>query len=299
MSRHVLGATLYIPAIRPNLAATLADEDLGLRSAVVCLEDSVGDADLDVARGAFAAFVANHQPNGICRVYARPRDQAMLAWMLGLEGIENIDGFVLPKVTTQNISAWLELVMKSGHAIMPTIEGEEAFDIAALQVLRAQLLPFLRQVDAIRIGGNDILNILGARRSRYRTAYDGPLGQVIRDFAATFIPAGFAVSSPVFEHFGAPDVLAEEIERDLEHGIMTKTAIHPEQVRQIQAAYRPSVADLADARRILDENALAVFGSDGSMCEPATHRSWAANIVARAQAFGLESHENITPIMVA
>lgn len=299
MSRHVLGATLYIPAIRPNLAATLADEDLALRSAVVCLEDSVGEADLDVARGTFAAFVASHKPGGTCRVYARPRDQAMLAWMLSLEGIENIDGFVLPKVTTQNISAWLELVMKTGHAIMPTIEGEEAFDIAALQVLRAQLLPFVRQVDAIRIGGNDILNILGARRSRYRTAYDGPLGQVIRDFAATFIPAGFAVSSPVFEHFGAPDVLAEEIERDLEHGIMTKTAIHPEQVRQIHAAYRPSVADLADARRILDENALAVFGSDGSMCEPATHRSWAANILARAQAFGLESHENITPIMVA
>ncbi len=299
MTRHVLGATLYIPAIRSNLAATLADENLGLRSAVVCLEDSVGEADIDIARASFANFAANHRSNGTCRVYARPRDQAMLAWMLGLKGIENIDGFVLPKVTTQNVSGWLELIMKTDHAIMPTIEGAEAFDVAALQVLRAQLLPFVRQVDAIRIGGNDILNILGARRSRYRTAYEGPLAQVIRDFAATFIPAGFAVSSPVFEHFGAPDILAEELERDLEHGIMTKTAIHPEQVRQIHAAYRPSVAEFADARRILDDNALAVFGSDGSMCEPATHRSWAANIVARAQAFGIESHENITPIMVA
>ncbi|GGD56243.1 HpcH/HpaI aldolase/citrate lyase family protein [Croceicoccus mobilis] len=299
MSRHILGATLYIPATRPNIETTLHDEELGLRSAVICLEDSVGETDIERAQAAFEQFLRGHQPAGECRVYARPRDIAMLAWMLRQPGIEKIAGFVLPKITTTNIGQWLELLLNSEHAIMPTIEGEEAFDLSALQTMRAQLLPFVRRVDAIRIGGNDILNILGARRSKNRTAYDGPLGQVIRDFAATFIPAGFSVSSPVFEHFARFDILEEEIERDLEHGVMTKTAIHPDQVRQIHALYRPRADEVAEARAILASDALAVFGSNGSMCEPATHRSWAATIMSRAQAFGIETHENVTPIRVA
>lgn len=298
MTNPVLGATLYIPATRPNLEEKIANKDLGLRSAVVCLEDSVSDRELDDARSAFIRFVAQHQ-RGTCRVYARPRDLEMLHWMLSAPHIENIEGFVLPKITTENLAQWLAALINTQHSIMPTIEGADAFDLAALQWLRHQLTPFANRVDAIRIGGNDILNVLGARRSRIRTAYDGPLGQVIRDFAATFIPHGYAVSAPVFEHFEAKNVLLDEVERDLEHGLMTKTAIHPTQVKLIHASYRPRAEEVANAQDILDEGALAVFGSAGSMCEPATHRSWAANIIARAQAFGIAQHDNVTPIKVA
>lgn len=299
MSTPVLGATLYIPATRPNLDEIVENNEYGLRSVVVCLEDSVGSNELDVARVAFTRFVRNHTRSLNCRVYARPRDLGMLAWMLTLPGIAKLDGFVLPKISSTNAAHWLSMMMGSDHAIMPTIEGHEAFDIAALHQLRQQLTPFAHRVDAIRIGGNDILNLLAARRSRTRTAYDGPLGSVIRDFAATFIPYGFAVSAPVFEHFDALDVLAEEVARDLEHGLMTKTAIHPRQVQHIHALYRPQPQEIADAKAILDEASLAVFGSAGSMCEPATHRAWAANIIARAQAFGIEANDNITPIRVA
>lgn len=298
MSNPVLGATLYIPATRPNLEEKIASNVLGLRSVVVCLEDSVSDRELDDARSAFIRFVAQHQ-RGTCRVYARPRNLEMLHWMLSVPHIENIEGFVLPKITTDNLGQWLAALMNTPHSIMPTIESAEAFDLSALQWLRHQLTPFANRVDAIRIGGNDILNVLGARRSRVRTAYDGPLGQVIRDFAATFIPHGYAVSAPVFEHYEATDVLLDEIERDLEHGLMTKTAIHPAQVQLIHRSYRPRPDEVAGARAILDESALAVFGSDGSMCEPATHRSWAANIIARAQVFGIAELDNVCPIKVA
>jgi citrate lyase beta subunit len=296
MSRPVLGATLYIPANRYNLAEVLHDKALGLRSAVICLEDAVAERELDAARSAFADYLTRSQPD--CRVYARPRDLTMLGWMLDLPGIERIDGFVLPKVTSDNVGSWLAMMLGTDHAIMPTIEGEEAFNLPALQTLRGQLTPFSRRVDCVRIGGNDILNILGARRSRSRTAYDGPLGQVIRNMAATFIPAGFQVSAPVFEHFDSTSLLAAEIECDLEHGLLTKTAIHPAQVRQIHKAYSVSVDELTEARAILDEAALAVFGSAGSMCEPATHRTWAANVLARAQVFGVRP-DTVVSIKVA
>jgi citrate lyase beta subunit len=147
----------------------------------------------------------------------------------------------------------------------------------------------------VRIGGNDILNILGARRSKRRTAYDGPLGPVIRDLPPPS-SAGFQVSAPVFEHFSMGHMLEEEIERDLEHGIMTKTAIHPDQVRLITAAIARAWKKVIEAKAILDVDALAVFGSDGSMCEPATHRTWAAHVIARAQAFGIAEYDNVTAI---
>src|SRR3546814_4955668 len=56
--------------------------------------------------------------------------------------------------------------MQSEHRIMPTIEGEEAFDRSALARLCDQLQPYSERVSAVRIGGNDILALLGIRRSR-------------------------------------------------------------------------------------------------------------------------------------
>src|SRR3546814_2139119 len=109
-------------------------------------------------------------------IYVRPRNLRMLTQLLQLPNIDRVTGFVLPKVTTQTLPVWLNALMQSEHRIMPTIEGEEAFDRSALARLCDQLQPYSERVSAVRIGGNDILALLGIRRSRYRTAYDGPLG---------------------------------------------------------------------------------------------------------------------------
>lgn len=74
----------------------------------------------------------------------------------------------------------------------------------------------------------------------------------------------------MFEHFTAMDVLLREVEQDIEHGLLNKTAIHPDQVAMIHSAYRPSAQELAEARALLSVEAPAVFGQNGSMCEPAT-----------------------------
>ncbi|WP_231627724.1 HpcH/HpaI aldolase/citrate lyase family protein [Novosphingobium sp. AAP1] len=232
-------------------------------------------------------------------IYVRPRDFGMLVWMAGLPGIHAVDGFVLPKVEASNVAHWLSIMLGNNHAFMPTIEGIDAFDRAALAQLCKQLLPLRERVTAIRIGGHDILNILGVRRSKHRTAYEGPLGAVIRDIAGTFIPAGFAVAAPVFEHYASLDLLREEVEQDIEHGLFTKTAIHPCQIGMIHGCYQPSPCELLEAQAILEADARAVFGSRGSMCEPATHRRWAGNVIARARAFGVAASDLIPAIRVA
>lgn len=177
--------------------------------------------------------------------------------------------------------------MHSEHRIMPTIEGEDAFDRAALSRLCDQLQPYAERVSAVRIGGNDILALLGIRRSRFRTAYDGPLGNVIRDIVGAFIPNGFSVAAPVFEHFSTPEILRFEVEQDIEHGLLTKTAIHPDQISIIHSVYRPNAREMTEARAILSHEAPAVFGGNGSMCEPATHAPWAGMIIKRAQTHGV------------
>ncbi|MBU6395034.1 MAG: HpcH/HpaI aldolase/citrate lyase family protein [Sphingomonadales bacterium] len=291
MTAIALGATLYIPVLRPNLLEICLGSNPELRSIVVCLEDSIREDELGAASARFAAFLLTLSSiSPTLKIYVRPRDVGMLAWMVRMPGVEAVDGFVLPKVESSNISHWLSTMVGSNYAFMPTIESAEAFDRSALEQLCRQLQPFRERVTAVRIGGNDILNILGVRRSKSRTAYDGPLGSVIRDMAATFIPAGFAVAAPVFEHYAALDLLRKEVEQDLEHGLLTKTAIHPSQVSVIHDCYRTTACELREAKAILESGAHAVFGSHGSMCEPATHRRWAGNIIARAQTFGIDDN---------
>ncbi len=288
MSAIELGASLYVPALNANAERLAYGEMHGLRSIVICLEDSIREDQVGRALGELGRVLLRFaaRPPAI-GVYVRPRDIGMLDHICSLPGIDRIQGFVLPKVTTSSLPLWLSAVMHDDHAIMPTIEGDEAFDRSALARLCDQLRPYVHRVSAVRIGGNDILGLLGIRRSRVRSAYEGPLGNVIRDIAGAFIPNGFSVAAPVFEHYAALDVLRAEVEQDIEHGLLTKSAIHPSQIAVIQDAYRPSAIEMAEARTILDVSTPAVFGSHGSMCEPATHARWAQSIVSRARTHGV------------
>ena len=95
------------------------------------------------------------------------------------------------------------------------------------------------------------------------------------------------MSAPVFEHFANADLLREEVERDLEHGLFTKTAIHPSQIDVIQAAYAVDADTLAEAEAMVMGEPRGVFASRGAMCEPETHGNWAHAVIRRAEAFGV------------
>lgn len=279
-----LGATLYIPVQHPRLAEVLAGANPDLRSVVICLEDSLHETEVGAAQEVFRATLRALEtapPRLIA--YARPRGPAMLEWMLAQPGIERLAGFVLPKITTANLADWLARMDSASHGIMPTVESTEAFDRAAMVQMARALAPIRERVHAVRIGGNDILNQLGVRRSRHRTAYDTPLGLAIATMASVFLPEGLALSAPVFEHYALTDVLREEVARDIEHGLLTKTAIHPSQVPVIHDVLRPAPAEVEEARAILAAEARAVFGHGGSMLEPTTHARWAQGVLDRAR----------------
>ena len=113
-----------------------------------------------------------------------------------------------------------------------------------------------------------------------------PLGPAIARLVTTFRPYGFALTAPVFEHLDLPQLLDEEVREDLAHGLVGKTAIHPDQVDAIERHYRVDAVELAAARAILDPSSPAVFRMHGSMCEVATHRQWAQCTIQRSLDFG-------------
>ena len=173
-------------------------------------------------------------------------------------------------------------------ALMPTLETAIAFDRRALERLRERLLEAGNPIVCLRIGGNDLLQCLGLKRPKNLTLYDTPLRAVVNDLVLTFRPAGLALSSPVFEHLDSPQTLARELELDLAHGLLAKTAIHPAQIPVIEAAYRVCSQERELAERILAPDAPAVFQMHGQMVEPATHNRWAEQLLLRAQVYDNE-----------
>jgi len=288
-----LGATLYVPATRDDLLAVVTGSKIEhLRSVVVCLEDSVLQEDVEIGMSKLARMLMtlhgtpSSAKNQRPILLVRPRTPEILSRVAGMAGSQAIDGYVLPKATASNMPDWMGPISNRNQAVLPTIETREAFDPDEMRLLRAQLLTMQERVPCIRIGGNDLLQLLGARRSTSRTAYDGPLGAIIASLVSTFAPWGFSLSAPVLESFQDHELLHQEIERDIEHGLMTKTAIHPSQIPIIHSAYAVSMDDLSAARHILDSDAAAVYKENGVMAEPATHRRWASDIVRRAESYG-------------
>lgn len=129
-----LGATLYVPATRTDLAATIARRSgEGVASMVIDLEDAVADhevedglrnavATLDALAGTAAStmllFVRVRTPDGVDRI----------AETLG-PGVAALTGFVLPKFTAASGPAFLDAVAVASERLgkhlyaMPVLES--------------------------------------------------------------------------------------------------------------------------------------------------------------------------------
>ncbi|NMM26300.1 MAG: HpcH/HpaI aldolase/citrate lyase family protein [Glaciimonas sp.] len=285
-----LGATLYVPATHKDLQQIADGELLGeLRSVIFCTEDAVADSELSYSLFNLSLVLQQMIDRPSTERFVRVRNPDVMQRVLEMPGAEKLTGFVLPKTTRHNFDAYFRQVRKTHYMLMPTLETAEVFDEAEMKMFRQCLeQPGVREhILALRIGGNDLLALLGMRRPRNVTIYKTPLGVVISKLVTTFRPYGFMLTAPVFEYLDNPALLAQEIEEDLAHGMAGKTAIHPSQVALIERHYRVPRNDVEVALRIIDAASPAVFKMHDSMCEVATHRAWAHGVVEQARVFGI------------
>ncbi|KFC73668.1 HpcH/HpaI aldolase/citrate lyase family protein [Massilia sp. LC238] len=292
-----LGASLYVPANHKDLARIANGEKLpDARSLIFCLEDAIADRELSWSLFNLSVVLANMRSEVTAERFVRVRNPEVMARVLAMPGAEKLSGFVLPKITRHNFDTYFRLVRDTSHVLMPTLETAEVFSDSEMQQLRAVFEgPGVRhRILALRIGGNDLLALLGLRRPRGMTIYRTPLGPVIARLVTTFRPWGFALTAPVFEYLDLPELLDQEVLEDLAHGMVGKTAIHPTQIAPIEQHYQVRPQDLAVARAILDEASPAVFRMNDAMCEVATHRAWAERLVEQSHRFGSRSMEGET-----
>ncbi|KOV71112.1 HpcH/HpaI aldolase/citrate lyase family protein [Streptomyces sp. MMG1121] len=216
-----LGATLYSPATRPRLADDIVKQaGNGVVSMVLCLEDSIDDA--DVAAGEdnlvrqFADLAARpglEPPLLFVRVRA-PEQIPDLVRRLG-PSVRLLSGFVLPKFTEERGIPFLEALTAaeagSGRRLfaMPVLESPELLyresRVDTLEGIARAVDKFRDRVLALRLGVTDFCSSYGLRRAPDMTAYDVQVvASVIADVVNMLGRAdgtGFTVTGPVWEYF--------------------------------------------------------------------------------------------------
>ncbi len=218
-----LGASLYSPATRPKLSAELVRSAArGVMSVVLCLEDSVPDAQLSAAEQNLLSQLrmyadAEHEP---LMVFVRVRSAEQIPMIVAGLGDAHpvLTGFVVPKFSECNGAAYLDAVAAASERIgrtllaMPVLESAQiAFAesrLATLLETRALLGKYPDTVLAVRLGATDLSAPFGLRRSRDMTVYDVRLlADVISDVVNVFTraDAGYTVTGPVWEYFSGAE----------------------------------------------------------------------------------------------
>ncbi|MDX3590619.1 HpcH/HpaI aldolase/citrate lyase family protein [Streptomyces sp. ID03-2B] len=236
-----LGATLYSPATRPSLADdVLKQAGRGVVSMVLCLEDSIDDAEVTGAEAnlirQFAALAARTTAPGtapggpadaggtpdaagadVPLLFIRVREPAQITDLVRRLGdsVRMLSGFVLPKFTEERGRQFLEALAEAETACgrrlfaMPVLESPELLHLETrgdiLQGIARSVDKYRDRVLALRLGVTDFCSAYGLRRAPDMTAYDVHIvASVIADVVNVLGRAdgtGFTITGPVWEYF--------------------------------------------------------------------------------------------------
>ena len=216
-----LGATLYSPATRPRLADDVVKQGgRGVVSMVLCLEDSIADADVIAAEENLVrqfTDLAGRPGADLPLLFIRVRFPEQIPDLVRRLGpaVRLLSGFVLPKFTAERGLPFLEAVTAAeaahGHRLfaMPVLESPELLyresRVATLEGIYRAVDKYRDRVLALRLGVTDFCSSYGLRRGPDMTAYDiQVVASVIADVVNMLGRAdgtGFTVTGPVWEYF--------------------------------------------------------------------------------------------------
>ncbi|WP_405788757.1 HpcH/HpaI aldolase/citrate lyase family protein [Streptomyces sp. NBC_00029] len=216
-----LGATLYSPATRPTLAADIRKQAArGVVSMVLCLEDSISDADVAGAEENLVRHFAelDADPAELPLLFIRVRTPEQIPDLVRRLGgsVRRLSGFVLPKFDENRGIAFLEAVAEAEAACgLPRLYAMPVLETPGLLHLETRALALAgisrtvnshrERVLALRLGVTDFCSAYGLRRTPDMTAYDVQIvAGVIADVVNVLSRAdgtGFTVTGPVWEYF--------------------------------------------------------------------------------------------------
>lgn len=292
--RKILGlrVPLYLPGNRDDIGEILAGKKLGELSTVfICLEDAIRQDEVGIAEEKLVAAIRSHSQPTV-KIYIRVRSARMLQRLCRRITPDMVAGFVLPKCDSTNLRSYLAERALTEYEIMPTLETRDALDPAKMTEMRSCILDSIhpKQLPCLRVGGNDLMKLMGIRRPKGRTAYETPLGTIIDQLIGIFHPYDIPLAAPVYNQLNDPGGLQREAMLDSERGLGCKAAIHPAQLIPISKAYQVNATEIDTSLQTLKPDAKAVFQYDQEMQEPSTQTRWAKWIKAREDNFGVKSN---------
>jgi citrate lyase beta subunit len=216
-----LGATLYSPATRERLADDIVKQaGRGVVSMVLCLEDSIDDAEVVGAEENLVrqfTDLAGRPDVELPLLFIRVRLPEQIPDLVRRLGptVRLLSGFVLPKFTEERGVAFLEALTAAESAsgrrlfAMPVLESPELMyretRVDALQGIAHTVDKYRDRVLALRLGVTDFCSSYALRRAPDMTAYDVQIvASVIADVVNVLGRAdgtGFTVTGPVWEYF--------------------------------------------------------------------------------------------------
>ncbi|MFE0799105.1 HpcH/HpaI aldolase/citrate lyase family protein [Streptomyces sp. NPDC058812] len=216
-----LGATLYSPATRPRLADDILKQgESGVVSMVLCLEDSIDDADVPVGEANLVRQLmdlASRPVDDVPLLFVRVRTPEQIPDLVRRLGpaVRLLSGFVLPKFTEERGMPFLEALSATeaaaGHRLfaMPVLESPDLLyresRVQTLEGIFRAVDKYRDRVLALRLGVTDFCSSYGLRRGPDMTAYDVQIvASVISDVVNMLARAdgtGFTVTGPVWEYF--------------------------------------------------------------------------------------------------
>ncbi|MBM7654830.1 HpcH/HpaI aldolase/citrate lyase family protein [Neobacillus cucumis] len=222
-----LGATLYMPATRPNIhQEILSKKHVGLTSLVIDLEDAIGDKDVALAEVLLIKELLrlhvecrkgliNHEDLPLMFIRIRHLDQLkQLSEQLG-DALNLLTGVVIPKFSVENGRDILEMVRDihtDAHPFyaMPILESPKVIQresrMDELIGIKQLLDQYRNYILNVRIGATDFCGLYGIRRNMDTTVYDiAVLRDCISDIINVFqrFDSPYVVSGPVWEYFSA------------------------------------------------------------------------------------------------
>lgn len=262
---------------------------LGADAVILDLEDAVANAEKTATRGMVVAALRRDRR---CLGYVRVNSLGT-QWSHGdfvAVVTAGVDGIIVPKIESAGdlqTAEWLLAALErerglpeGGIDLIPIIETADGFSNLAA-IARAA-----RRTKRLSFGAGDFTLDVGITWSRdetellpYRTAF------VVESRAAGLEPP----LDTVWVSLKDPEGFQHSVQRAKDLGFQGKLCIHPDQVPVVNDCFRPTDAELAHARKVLDafaqaeRDGLAAIQVDGQFVDyPIVYR--AQRLIARADA---------------
>lgn len=226
---YALGATLYMPATRPNIHQDLlTKKHAGLTSMVIDLEDAVGDEEVQDAETLLVEELHNLSEemergllneNDLPLIFIRIRDIEQFYRLKSQiqKGLQLLTGIVIPKFSPEYGGVILQEIKQLnelGYRLyaLPILETKKVIEketrLEELLAIKNLVDQYEEYILNIRIGATDFCGLYGIRRNSDTTVYDiAVIRDCISDIINVFLRSDhpYVISGPVWEYFSSKE----------------------------------------------------------------------------------------------